>query len=234
MQPAMTDAVKLILQYGSPAILAIVIVMICSVIYVWLIKADPVRAMRGMLNIRKERLETLRKQDFLSEEARALAELELRQRSLYQLTGIFYHRLQEPAVQLITRYKLRARYLAQWRRWLDEKDGQIVFERKPWRRAWRFFFCFTLVNTMMVFLATGFFAFHFGFEFAAPLLFALTAFWWLPWLLFTSVPPPAMTEALEARLREFNCGQPDVPASSEKQGPGTEVIRSCSECGTTQ
>ncbi|MBP2198997.1 hypothetical protein [Pantoea cypripedii] len=47
MQPAMTDAVKLILQYGSPAILAVVIVMMCSVIYVWLIKADPVRAMRG-------------------------------------------------------------------------------------------------------------------------------------------------------------------------------------------
>ncbi|MBP2198998.1 hypothetical protein [Pantoea cypripedii] len=137
-------------------------------------------------------------------------------------------------MQFITHYRLRARYLGQWRRWLDEKDGRIVFERKPWRRAWRIFCGITLVNTIILFLATGVFAFHFGFQFAGPLLFALTAFWWFPWLLFTSVPPPAMTDTLETRLSEFNYQQHDVSISPEKQGPGTQVIRSCTDRGTTQ
>lgn len=101
---------------------ALISLMCVLVVYSWLVRADPFGALRGLVNHRRQRLETIRTRPWLSKEATDLADLELRQISLCQLTGIFDYRLQEPAVKLITHFRLRACYL---RPVIDCFDGKV-------------------------------------------------------------------------------------------------------------
>lgn len=135
IQPGTIDAVKMVMQHGYPALLLMLAFAAGSVVYAWLVRANPVSAMRGLMTVRKRRLERIREEDFLTPEARALAERDLSQKSLQQLTGLFDHRLQLAGVMLCFSNDLRPRYLRPWRAWLTVRDREIEFSKRWYRAA---------------------------------------------------------------------------------------------------
>jgi hypothetical protein len=192
-------------QNGWAAWFLLLIYMTVGVIREWLIKAGAAGTLNGVINLRKRRYEKMLTLQYLSAEARNLAKRELSQRSLYQLTGIYNYRLQNLAVLLCDRFDLRARYLAPWRSWLDERDGQLVFNAKWYRRAWRAFAWVCLPVTSMLMLGLSIlFATRYDMEMLAPFMLLNIVIWWFPLLMITLVPTPSMTQKMQARLQQFN------------------------------
>jgi len=203
MGTVVTEAFTWLKQDGAPAWLALFIVMIVLVAHSWMVKADPAGIIRSLLSIKKRRLEGMLTQEFLSPETRTLVERELRQRSLYKLTGIFEHRLQDTAVLFNTRFNVRADYLSKWRSWLSEHNGKICFSRKWYRISYWLFWAGAAIDTAL----WGGIAFLIGWELGVDRLWpalVICAIPWFLWLLFTMVPTRAMTCEMEAALTKFN------------------------------
>ncbi|WP_058974181.1 hypothetical protein [Type-D symbiont of Plautia stali] len=220
MQTLTAELGNWLMQYKGSAWFVLFGWVAVQIIYGWLVRASPAGAIGSVMNARRNRLRALLEQPFVSEEARALAERELRQKSLHQLTGLLQWRLQDLAVAFITRNGERARYLAPWRSWLGERDGQITFNRKWYRRAWWCFVLMTLpISLMMLALMTLMTAQQFGYEYTGPILLANTVVWWFPWLFFTRVPVPPVTRILESRLAAFNAERAGIPAEKATDQP---------------
>lgn len=205
MPEGIIEAVELFFKFGSQVWLMMAGLMMATLVYAWLVKANPTELIRYLLNRKKQRLIKLRTMDFLSDEAKELAERELKQLELHPLTGIFNYRLQPLAVEFCHRFNQRSRYLAAWRRWLSEHNGKISFDRKWYRRAWRGFAYVNLPLSFGLVLAISFLVgWKAGIEYIAPVIWLNMITWCFPWLMFSSVPTPAMTRVLEADLKVFN------------------------------
>jgi len=88
--------------------------------------------------------------DYLKGGADTLIERELRQQSLWKLTRLFSHRLQDLAVQFAVHWNVRANYLSLWCTWLSERDGKIHFNH-TWYRIFLWMFRLNaLVSTAML------------------------------------------------------------------------------------
>lgn len=209
MPSGATELVELMLKYGYPVVPVLIGLMVAAVVLAWLIRADPFGFVRSLLNRKKQRLEHIRSQDYLCNDTKKLAELELKQLALYQLTGVFNHRLQPVAVKFCSRFNHRARYLTAWRSWLNEQNGNIQFEQKWYRYAWRGFVYVNLPLSLgMVLAISGILGWKSGIEYIAPMILLNTIMWWGPWIMFSSVPTPQMTRALETELAEYNTPNP--------------------------
>lgn len=211
IQPGTIDAVKMVMQYGYPAVLLMLAFAAGSVIYAWLVRANPVSAMRGLMTVRKRRLERICDEDFLTPEARTLAERDLSQKSLQQLTGLFDHRLQRAGVALCFTYDLHPRYLRPWRTWLTVRDRQIEFSKRWYRAAWYYNILVNLpFSTVVMGVIAWACAQEFGELYAAPVLLLNAAVWWFPWLMFTAIPTPRMTRQMETYLQSYNSSLSDA------------------------
>ncbi|APG19853.1 hypothetical protein A3780_20660 [Kosakonia radicincitans] len=189
--------------------------IVIGVIHSWLVKTEPVSIVRGVLNFKKYRLESMLKQTFTNPKVHGVITLELNQKSLYRLTGLIDHRLQDAAIIFLSRFNLRARYLAPWRYWLTEKDGEIRFDKKWYRIAWFSFFWVNLPfsSVFLVFLICQF-GRSYDPKYIAPFMLFNIVIWWFPWLMFSSVPTRTRTAELESRLKIFN-HEKDKQESSE-------------------
>ncbi|MCL6746881.1 hypothetical protein [Kosakonia sp. R1.Fl] len=179
--------------------------MVIGILHSWFVKTEPASIVRGVLNFRKHRLESMLKETFTNPKVHGIVTQELNQKNLYKLTGLVDHRLQDAAIIFLSRFNLRARYLAPWRYWLTEKDGGIRFDKKWYRLARKLFVWVNLpFSTMFLIFLVYQFGHSFDQKYIAPFLLFNIVVWWFPWLMLSSVPKPSSTNELEMRLIIFN------------------------------
>jgi len=171
------------------------------------INAESGSIFRGLLNYKQRQLEQMLTQPYLDEKVVKLVKLELRQRGLYRLTGLYNYRLQNLSVIISDRYGLKATYLKPWRNWLKECDGQINFSRKWHRFCWYFFLVSQIFNGGLLIAFIEFILPHATAEMRTPLMMIFMLAWWLPCLLITVVPTPGQTHEMESYLEKFNSEQ---------------------------
>lgn len=221
MDAILTQAFAWFTKNGAPGwliLLAILFGMCVLVVHSWLVRADPAGIARSVINSEKRRLEHMLTQKYLTRETRTLIERELRQRSLWKLTRLFNHRLQDLAVLFAERYNVRASYLSLWRTWLSEREGKIHFNRTWYRVSLWMSGLNAFISTTLL-IAAGIIIFH-GLSTGRAMLLMLlmTGFIWLPWLMLTLVPLPGMTRRMEGQLAAFN-SQPPTANDEEQAGP---------------
>lgn len=204
--PDLSGIIQWIEQYPRTGWLLLLLYILLGVLRHRLINAEP-GAFRGLFNFRRRQLEQMLKQPYLNKKAARLIKRELRQRSLYRLTGLYNYRLQDLAVMLCDSYNLRAGYLKPWRNWLSEKNGLIIFSRKWHRFRWRLFVTVQLINLILLVVTIGLVVSHEPATLRAPLIFIYLIAWWIPWLVITAVPFPAWTQEMEAYVENFNAEQ---------------------------
>lgn len=104
-----------------------------------LILPDNIEVVSSLLSRfrKKSRLRNLLNDNFLSPEGRARVKLELNQLNNMWLTGMLKPGIAEAAVILTTKNNLRARYLYNWRVWLYEENGRIVFDKQKYKKILR-------------------------------------------------------------------------------------------------
>lgn len=194
-----------LLQHGWTGWSILLGLIAFGVVYSWLVKAEPVNIIRGMLNFKRRRLEDMLMQQFTDPKVHELVRLELNQHTLYKLTGLRDHRLQKEGVLFLSRFNLRARYLVPWCNWLTEKDGRIKFNNKRYRFAWRFFLWVLLpVPTLLLIFITIAFIEKYGLTYAPVFMMLNITLWWFPLLYVSTIPNPARTEEMENRIRDYN------------------------------
>ncbi|OSN03829.1 hypothetical protein [Lonsdalea iberica] len=205
--PELSVIIKWMNQYPKTGWILLLIYIVLGVVRHRVINAESGSVFRGLLNLRKRRLEKMLEQPYLNKNAISLVRRELRQRSLYQLTGLYNYRLQDLAIIFCDRYGLRAGYLKPWRNWLNEKEGQIVFKRKWHCFRWRIFLAVLIVNVILLVAFIMYIFSHASAEMIAPLIMFYVLLWLFPWLMVVSVPTPAWTREMEAYLKKFNAEQ---------------------------
>ncbi|MEC4256747.1 hypothetical protein VJV57_26410, partial [Escherichia coli] len=118
MEAILTQAFEWLTKNGTPGwliLLAILFGMFVLVVHAWLVRADPAGIARSLMNSEKRRLEHMLTQAYLTPQTLTLIHRELRQRSLWKLTRLFNHRLQDLAVLFAAHFNVRASYLSLWR-----------------------------------------------------------------------------------------------------------------------
>ena len=168
------------------------------------INAESGSILRGLLNYKKRQLEQMLKQPYLDEKVIKLVKVELRQRALYQLTGLYNYRLQNLSVLMSDRYGLRATYLKPWRNWLKEHDGKIKFSKKWHFFCWCFFLASQIFNAALLIAFIVFILPRASAEMRTPLMIIFLLVWWLPCLLITVVPTIGQTHEMESYIEKFN------------------------------
>lgn len=208
--PELSVIIQWMDQYPKIGWLLLLVYIVLGVVRHRVINAESGSVFRGLLNFRKRRLEQMLTQPYLNEKDIKLAKLELRQRSLYRLTGLYNYRLQDLSVIMCDRYGLRVGYLKPWRNWLKERDGQIIFNRKWHFFRWRLFLVGQIANAALLVAFIVFIVSQASAEMIAPLMMLFVLVWWFPWLMVTSVPTPAWTREMDAYLEKFNGEQTRV------------------------
>lgn len=207
MEAIVTKAFELIEKEGGSVWLilpGVLVVMAVLVVHAWLVRADPAGIARSLVNGEKRRLELMLTQDYLKEGADTLIRRELRQRSLWKLTRLFNHRLQDLAVQFAVHWNVRASYLSLWRTWLSERDGKILFNH-TWYKISQWMFRLSAVASTAILIILVVVFFHGLTPWKAMILtLMLVVFIWFPWLLFTMVPFKSATREMLARVEAFN------------------------------
>lgn len=231
MEAILTQAFEWITKHGRPGWLllpAILFGMFVLVVHSWLVRADPAGIARSVINSEKRRLENMLTQEYLPKEAHTLIERELRQRSLWKLTRLFNHRLQDLSVLFAEHFNVRASYLSLWRTWLSEREGKIYFNRTWYRICLWLSGLNAMISTTML-IAAGIIIFH-GLSTGRAMLLMLlmTGFIWMPWLTLTLtlVPLPGMTRKMEKQLATFN-GRSQAAEVEEKLSPEGVSGKSC-------
>ncbi|WP_337036031.1 hypothetical protein [Pantoea agglomerans] len=205
--PELTMIIQWMEKYPKTGWLLLIVYIVLGVVRHRLINAESGSVFRGLLNLKRRRLEQMLKQPYMDKNAVSLVRRELRQRSLYQLTGLYNYRLQDLAIVFCDRYGLRAGYLKPWRNWLNEQEGQIVFKRKWHCFRWRIFLLVLIVNVILLVAFIMYIFSHASAEMIAPLIMFYVLLWLFPWLMVASVPTPAWTREMEAYLKKFNAEQ---------------------------
>jgi len=204
--PELSAIIQWMDQYPKIGWLLLLVYIVLEVVRHRVINAESGSVFRGLLNFRKRRLEQMLAQPYLNEKDIRLAKLELRQRSLYQLTGLYNYRLQDLSVRMCNHYGLRPGYLKPWRSWLGEDNGKITFRRKWYCFCWCFFLLGQIINIILLVVFIIFINFHVSAEMIAPLILIFLFVWWFPLLMITSVPPPYLTRKMESYVGKFNSG----------------------------
>ena len=215
MEAILAQAFEWFTKNGTPGWLilpAILFGMVVLVVHSWLVRADPAGIARSMINSEKRRLEHMLTQDYLTRETQTLIYRELRQRSLWKLTRLFNHRLQDLAVLFAAHFNVRASYLSLWRTWLSEREGKIHFSR-TWYRICLWLSGLNALASTTLLIAAGIIIFH-GLSTGRAMLLMLlmTGLIWMPWLMLTLVPLPGMTRKMEEELAIFNNRSPATAA----------------------
>lgn len=205
--PELTMIIQWMEKYPKTGWLLLIVYIVLGVVRHRLINAESGSVFRGLLNLKRRRLEQMLEQPYLNKNAVSLVGRELRQRSLYQLTGLYNYRLQDLAIVFCDRYGLRAGYLKPWRNWLNEQEGQIVFKRKWHCFRWRIFLLVLIVNVILLVAFIMYIFSHASAEMIAPLIMFYVLLWLFPWLMVASVPTPVWTREMEAYLKKFNAEQ---------------------------
>ena len=205
--PELTMIIQWMEKYPKTGWLLLIVYIVLGVVRHRIINAESGSVFRGLLNLKRRRLEQMLKQPYMDKNAVSLVRRELRQRSLYQLTGLYNYRLQVLAIVFCDRYGLRAGYLKPWRNWLNEQEGQIVFKRKWHCFRWRIFLLVLIVNVILLVAFIMYIFSHASAEMIAPLIMFYVLLWLFPWLMVASVPTPAWTREMEAYLKKFNAEQ---------------------------
>ncbi len=105
--PELSVIIQWMNQYPKTGWLLLCIYIALGVVRHRVINAESGSVFRGLLNLRKRRLEQMLTQPYSNKNAVRLAKRELRQRSLYRLTGLYNYRLQDLAVIMCDRYGVR-------------------------------------------------------------------------------------------------------------------------------
>lgn len=201
--PELSEISKWFEQYPRMGWLLLFIYIVFDTVRHRINNAEP-GVFRSLLTFRKRQFEHMIKQPYLNKKAIRLAKCELRQRSLYKLTGLFNYRLQDLAVVLCDRYGLRAGYLKPWRDWLKEENGKIVFSKKWYKFRWRLFLIIQVINALMAMIVIVIIYKYSSLELIAPLFAVFVVAWWFPLLMISAVPHPKFTREMEAYLLRFN------------------------------
>ena len=90
--PELSVIIQWMNQYPKTGWLLLCIYIALGVVRHRVINAESGSVFRGLLNLRKRRLEQMLTQPYLNKNAVRLAKRELRQRSLYRLTGLYNYR----------------------------------------------------------------------------------------------------------------------------------------------
>lgn len=197
---------------GLNGLALLVLIGTVSILYRWALRAEPGAAVRALLNYRANQLAKMLERPDLSALTRKRIRLKQRQRDYIFLSGIREPRLADAAVIFTTLYRLRGRYLMPWRRWLQESEGEIIFDEAARNRAWRFYFWHNVpVSTLMLLSATWLFASACGMQTVVPFLLVNTLIFWFPWVMLTAVAPPPMTRMMIPRVNDYNARRSAKP-----------------------
>lgn len=205
------DFTELFLSHGWPVVIAFVTYHAVNMIFGWLGRTEPAGLFRAIFNRRRQHLEKMLTQPYLSRETRNLARAELNQLSCRKLTGFSDPRLQKALTRLCLRHNLPSRYFIRWRTYLSEKNGRIVFARRWYRLAWRFFIYFNLpVSTCY----TGFLFYLAAQKYDPVTAGFIMAFFagalYLPWLAMTVPMGPWPTKEMENYVNVYNASSEET------------------------
>ncbi|HAX3083363.1 TPA: hypothetical protein JWI13_004935 [Escherichia coli] len=133
----LTDITALILniieKWGVQGIFGTVLVFLA---YHWINSGNMYLIFRYFSGIRKKnRLKKIMSEKYTSPETRARILLELRQQDNMWLTGMQTPVLANIAIELTKQNNLRARYFYNWRKWLTENKGIVVFDEKRYNNS---------------------------------------------------------------------------------------------------
>ncbi|EJL93138.1 hypothetical protein [Pantoea sp. GM01] len=194
------------------------------VVHAWLVRADPAGIARSLINSEKRRLDHMLTLDYLKDGADTLFKRELRQRSLWKLTRLFNHRLQDLAVEFALHWNVRANYLSLWRTWLSERDGKIHFSHTWYERFLWMSWLNILVSTgLMVAILVLLFKALIAWK-AMVIAFMLVNFIWLPWMIFTMVPFRSATREMFDRVEAFNALEKSSRGRSNEKSQQAEKV----------
>lgn len=202
------DFIDLFLSHGWPVVIAFVWYHAVNMVFGWLGRSEPAGLFRALFNRRRQHLEKMLTQPYLSRETRNLARAELNQLSRRKLTGFSDPHLQEKLTRLCLRHNLPSRYFTRWRNYLSEQNGRIVFSRLWFRRAWYFFLIFNLPACTAY---TGFIYYMlapvFGPEKSPIVLALLLLVFFMPWLAISMPMPPHLTDQMEMYINTYNASE---------------------------
>lgn len=204
------DFIELFLQKGWPVVVAFVLYRIINLVFDWLSRYEAAGLFKAFFNRRRQHLEKMLSQPYLSRETRNLARAELNQMSRRKLTGFSDPHLQEKLTRICLRHNLPSRYFTRWRTYLSEKNGVIVFAGRLYRFVWRFFL---FINLPLSTLYLGFMSYVFmqiyGFDKLFIILSLNMLVWYLPWLIMTSPMAPPPTNEMKNYISAYNASSMD-------------------------
>ncbi|PVY80213.1 hypothetical protein [Pantoea ananatis] len=204
----MTEAkgfIELFLSHGWPVLIAFVSYHTVNMVFGWLGRSEPAGLLKALFNRRRQHLEKMLIQPYLARETRKLARAELNQLSRRKLTGFSDPRLQEALTCLCLHHNLPSRYFLRWRTYLSVKSGRIVFARRWYRLAWRFFVFFNLpVSTCYTGFLFYLVAHQYDFLTAGFIMGLLLAVFYVPWLAMTVPMGPWPTKEMENYVNVYN------------------------------
>ncbi|OWY74496.1 hypothetical protein [Pantoea sp. AMG 501] len=189
------------------------VLILLALVYKWLARANPAVFFRSLFRFRKYSLERMKSLDYLAQDERVCIDQELRMINNLALTGLSTPGLQKAAVKFASYCGVRGKYLKNWRRYLTEKEGEILFDRVFYERNRKIWIriivpaCLMLliINVWLLTLLYG------KQNFMGILLLNLDC--WIVPLYLTSPAPIKLTNEMETYLRDFNA-HPDSDASA--------------------
>jgi len=189
------------------------VLILLALVYKWLVRANPAALLKSLFSFRKYRLERMKSLDYLAQDERVCIDQELRMINNLSLTGLSTPGLQKAAVKFASYCGVRGKYLKNWRRYLTEKEGEILFDRVFYERNRKIWIriivpaCLMLliINVWLLTLLYG------KQNFMGILLLNLDC--WIVPLYLTSPAPIKLTNEMETYLRDFNA-HPDSDASA--------------------
>lgn len=205
------DFIELFLRQGSPVVVAFVLYRIINLVFDWLSRYEAAGLFRALFNRRRQHLEKMLSQTYLSRETRNLARAELNQMSRRKLTGFSEPHLQEKLTRICLRHNLPSRYFTRWRTYLSEKNGVIVFAGRWYRFVWRFFLFINLpLSTLYLGFMCDVFVKIYGLDKLVIILALNMLVWYLPWLVMTSPMAPPPTKEMENYISAYNASSVDT------------------------
>lgn len=189
------------------------VLILLALVYKWLARANPAALLKSLFSFRKYRLERMKSLDYLAQDERVCIDQELRTINNLALTGLNTPGLQKAAVKFASYCGVRGNYLKNWRRYLTEKEGEILFKRAFYERNQRIWKRIILPACLMILIiSVWYLTLLYGkHNFVGILLLNLDC--WIVPLYLTSPTPIKLTNEMEAYLRDFNT-RPDSDASA--------------------
>jgi len=188
----------------------ILLLIALRIIYVWVLKADPLVLIRGVINFRTHRLENMLNRPCLTDNDKNCILQELRQINHLSLTGFRSSRLQDLAVEFSLKFGLPGRYLKPWRRYLSEDNGRILFDYSRYRRNLNLYYKvnFPLSTGILIFILL-LANLRLGEEkFFLTMILNLYC-WYIPWIILTTPAKLDISDQMHNYVLSFNMTRDD-------------------------